>query len=80
MIGRLKEAIGATLKILAGPNSPTTVEPRAIGVARVSIGGSLARACLTFIQATVDELCSTGSYGFAKDSFSNAALNRRVTR
>jgi len=80
LIGRLTEAIEAPLNILAGPNSPTTAEPQAMGVARVSISGSLARACLALIQATADELRSTGSYGFARDSFSNAALNRRFTR
>ena len=52
LIGRLTEAIEAPLNILAGPNSPTTAEPQAMGVARVSIGGSVACACLTLIQAT----------------------------
>ena len=52
LIGRLTDAIKAPLSILAGPNSPTTAEPQAMGVARVSIGGSVACACLTLIQAT----------------------------
>lgn len=80
LIERLVGAIEAPLNILAGPNSPSTAELQEMGVARVSIGGSLARACLTLIETAADELRSTGTYCFAKDSFSNAVLNRRFAR
>lgn len=80
LIGRLADAIEAPLNILAGPNSPSTAELEALGVARVSIGGSLARACLTLVETAARELLSSGTYDFAKDSFSNAELNRRFGR
>ena len=80
LIGRLTEVLEAPLSILAGLKSPTTAEPQAMGVARASIGGSLACACLTLIQATADELRSTGSCRDARDNFSNAALSSRFTR
>ncbi len=79
LIERLADAIEAPLNILAGPASPSTAELQAMGVARVSIGGSLARACLTLIENAAAELRGTGTYGYGKDSFSNAALNRRFT-
>ena len=79
LIRRLADAIDAPLNILAGPTSPTTAELQAMGVARVSIGGSLARACLKLVENAAAELRTTGSYGYAEDSFSNAALNRRFT-
>ena len=44
LIGRLTEVLEAPLSILAGLNSPTTAELQAMGVARASIGGSLACA------------------------------------
>ncbi len=77
LIKRLVDAIEAPLNILAGPASPSTAELQELGVARVSIGGSLARACLTLIENAAAELRGTGTYGYAEDSFSNAVLNRR---
>ena len=77
LIGRLADAIEGPLNILAGPSTPSTAELRAIGVARVSIGGSLARACLTLVEVAAAELRGPGTYGYGKDTFSNAELNRR---
>ena len=77
LIARLADVIEAPLNILAGPNSPATAELQAMGVARVSIGGSLARACLTLVENAAAELRNTGTYSYAKDTFSNAVLNRR---
>jgi 2-methylisocitrate lyase-like PEP mutase family enzyme len=48
-----------------------------MGVARVSIGSSLARACLTLVENAAAELRNIGTYSYAKDTFSNAVLNRR---
>jgi 2-methylisocitrate lyase-like PEP mutase family enzyme len=77
LIERLADAIEAPLNILAGPASPSTAELQAMGVARVSIGGSLARACLTLVENAAAELRNIGTYSYAKDTFSNAVLNRR---
>jgi 2-methylisocitrate lyase-like PEP mutase family enzyme len=77
LIQQLTNAIDGPLNILAGPTSPSTAELQAMGVARVSIGGSLARACLSLVENAAAELRDAGTYGYGKDTFSNAALNKR---
>jgi 2-methylisocitrate lyase-like PEP mutase family enzyme len=77
LIGRLAQAVEGPLNILAGAATPPTARLQELGVARVSIGGSLARACLKLVQHAAEELRNEGTFGYAKDSFSNAELNRR---
>ncbi|MEX2614786.1 MAG: isocitrate lyase/phosphoenolpyruvate mutase family protein [Alphaproteobacteria bacterium] len=77
LIGRLAQAVEGPLNILAGATTPPTARLQELGVARVSIGGSLARACLKLVQHAAAELRDGGTFGYAKDSFSNAELNRR---
>ncbi len=77
LIGRLAAAIDGPLNILAGAGSPATAKMWALGVARVSIGGSLARACLKLTANAAAELRDSGTYEFARDSFSNPEMNRK---
>jgi len=77
LIGRLAEAIEGPLNILAGPASPPAADMQKLGVARVSIGGSLARACLSLVENAAAELRGPGTYGYGKDTFSNGQLNQR---
>lgn len=79
LVQQLTNAIDGPLNILAEPTSPSTAELQAMGVARVSIGGSLARACLNLVENAAAELRDAGTYGYGKDTFSNAALNKRFT-
>lgn len=79
LIQRLTNAIDGPLNILAGPTSPSTAALQAMGVARVSIGGRLARACLKLVENAAAELRGPGTYGYAEGAFSNDALNRRFT-
>lgn len=79
LIQRLADAIDGPLNILAGPTSPSTAELQAMGVARVSIGGSLARACLKLVENAAAELRGSGTYGYGEGGFSNDALNQRFT-
>lgn len=77
LIGRLAAAIEGPLNILAGARSPATARLRDLGVARVSIGGSLARACLKLVANAAAELRDQGTYEFCRDSFSNPEMNRK---
>lgn len=77
LIKRLAAAIDGPLNILAGARTPSSSRLQELGVARVSIGGSLARACLKLVQHAAEELRDLGTFDFAKDSFSNAEVNRR---
>ena len=77
LIGRLAAAIDGPLNILAGANSPSTAKMRELGVARVSIGGSLARACLKLAADAASELRDSGTYEFSRRSFSNPQMNRK---
>lgn len=75
-IHQLVRRIDAPVNILATPASPTVKELQELGVARVSIGGSLARAVLTFIHTSAIELRDHGSYRFAENIFSQEDVNR----
>ncbi len=74
-IGRLVEHIDAPVNILAGPGAPSIAELQALGVARVSVGGSLMRATLTAVTHAAQELRTAGTYGYAEGALTHAALN-----
>ncbi len=75
VIAELVRAIDAPVNILAGPGSPSVAELHALGVARVSIGGSLMRAALTLIRRAAAELRTDGTYTYADGALSHADLN-----
>ena len=77
LIGRLVAATDGPLNILAGAATPPIAQLQELGVARVSIGGSLARACLKLVQNAAEELRDKGTFSYTRDSFSNTELNRR---
>ena len=61
-IGRLVVGVGAPLNVLAGRAGPTIPELRVLGVARMSVGPSIALAVMARIRATAEELLGPGSY------------------
>ena len=77
-IRRLAAAIPAPLNIVAGLAStidaPTLFS---LGVRRVSLGGSLARAALSGLERAGRELLDTGTLGFLDGAISYADLQRR---
>lgn len=77
-IGRLVQAIGGLINILAGPGSPSVPELRALGVARVSVGGAVMRATLGLVRRAAAELRDTGTFGFADGMVSQAEMNRNL--
>lgn len=74
-IRKLIEAIEAPLNILAGPGSPSIPELESLGVARISLGSSLARAALTKAIDAVKELRKTGTYSVLEGSLSHTDVN-----
>lgn len=76
IIARLVKAIDGPLNVLAGPNSPPLATLKSLGVKRVSIGGSLARATLALIRRAAEELRGPGTYGYAQDAIPHTEMNR----
>lgn len=78
-IRRLAAEIPAPLNIVAGLAANVIDAPTlfSLGVKRVSVGGSLARAALSVVERAGRELLNTGTLGFLKDSISYADVQRR---
>jgi len=77
-IRRLAAAIPAPLDIVGGlanlVDAPTLFS---LGVTRVSLGGSLARASLSFLERAGQELLDSGTLGFLDGAIAYADLQRR---
>jgi 2-methylisocitrate lyase-like PEP mutase family enzyme len=77
-VRRLAEAIPAPLNIVAGLASRTDAPTLfALGVKRVSLGGSLARASLSFLERAGRELLDSGTLGFLDGAIAYAELQGR---
>ncbi len=77
-IRRLAAAIPGPLNVVAGLanviDAPTLFS---LGVTRVSLGGSLARAALTMVERAGRELLDSGTLGFLDGAIAYADLQRR---
>ncbi|MBS1897290.1 MAG: isocitrate lyase/phosphoenolpyruvate mutase family protein [Actinobacteria bacterium] len=78
-IGRLAAEIPVPLNIVAGLAAHVVPVPQlfALGVRRVSLGGSLARAALTALESAGRELLDTGTLGFLDGALPYAEVQRR---
>jgi len=77
-IQRLAAAIPAPLNIVAGlANTVDAPTLFSLGVRRVSLGGSLARASLSMLERAGRELLETGTLGFLEGAIGYADLQRR---
>lgn len=61
-VATLAKAIDAPLNVLAGPGAPSVAELGELGVARVSIGSSLAAAAYALAKRGARELLGQGTY------------------
>lgn len=78
-IGRLADAIPGPLNIVAGlANSIPAPELYALGVTRVSLGGSLARASYSLLDRAASELREAGTLDFLDGAMSYAEMQRRL--
>ncbi len=77
-IRRLCDAIPGPLNVVAGLantiDAPTLLS---LGVRRISLGGSLARAALSTLERAGQELIDTGTLGFLDGAIGYADLQRR---
>ena len=80
---RTAEEIGTLVREVAGPvnvvmglagSALTVAELQDLGVRRISIGGSLARACLGLIRRAAEEMAGKGSFSFADGQIANGEL------
>jgi 2-methylisocitrate lyase-like PEP mutase family enzyme len=77
-IRRLAEAIPAPLNLVAGLASTTDASTLySLGVRRISVGGSLARAALSAVEQAGRELLDTGTLGFLDGTMGYADLQAR---
>jgi len=77
-IHRLATAIPGPLNVVAGlANTIDAPELFSLGVKRVSLGGSLARAALSFLERAGRELHDSGTLSFLEGAVGYAELQRR---
>lgn len=72
--------VAAPLNILVGPGSPTIGELAAAGVARISLGSSIAAAAYGLAQRAVREALETGSYSTLDESLDYGEINALLAR
>ena len=78
-IARLVVEIDAPVNVVAGLTEPVIDAGtlRAIGVARISVGGTLTRAVLTVVESAGREMLEHGTFGFAAGAVSYGELQNR---
>jgi 2-methylisocitrate lyase-like PEP mutase family enzyme len=79
-LAALVEAIDAPLNVLAGPGSPAIAELARLGVARVSLGSSIAQAAYGLIRRAAQEAFTLGTYTAIADHMDYAELNSLLRR
>jgi 2-methylisocitrate lyase-like PEP mutase family enzyme len=75
-IARIVRELGHPINALGGPGSPPIPELQRVGVARVSLGSSPARAALGLARRIAQELLSTGTYQTLESAPSFAEMNQ----
>jgi 2-methylisocitrate lyase-like PEP mutase family enzyme len=83
-IGELVREIDGPLNVLGArggaPSALPVAELGALGVRRVSIGGSLAVAALALVRRAAEELRDRGTFSYAGEAVSNAEANALMVR
>lgn len=74
-VAALADGIDAPLNILAGPGAPDVRALGGLGVARVSLGSSVAAAAYAVVQHSARELFDTGSYTSLEGDLTYGQLN-----
>ena len=73
------QSVTKPVNVVRGGPGPSLAELEAAGVRRVSLGGSLSRVALTALKQASDEILSSGTFGFADDILTTAAVNELMT-
>lgn len=74
-IATLVAGIAAPLNVLAGPGAPPVPELAKLGVARVSLGSSVAQAAYAAVSRAARELLADGTYSALAGALDYAELN-----
>lgn len=75
VIGRVVEAVGVPVNVLALPNAPTVSELASVGVARVSLGSLFAWAAYGALVDATEELLGPGTSTYAAGLLPTALRN-----
>ena len=76
IIRRMVGAIGGPINILTRPAGPGVPDLKALGVARVSVGGMLMLATMGLVRRAAAELAGPGTYGFAEGLVAHPEMNK----
>lgn len=76
-IATVLREIDRPLNVLMGfaDGNLSVAELTELGVKRISVGATLARAAMGAFQRAAEELRTAGTFGFARDAASGAKLN-----
>lgn len=80
LIGQVAAAIDGPMNVLAGPDTPSVPELKALGVRRVTVGSGFAKAALTLVKKGAEELKTTGTFEFTRGVFSQPEIHRILSR
>ena len=80
-IGRLTAEIDAPVNVVAGLVEPVldAATLRELGVARISVGGTLTRAALSLVDRAGREMLEHGTFGFADGAISYGEFQQRFS-
>jgi 2-methylisocitrate lyase-like PEP mutase family enzyme len=74
-VATLVKSVDRPVNVLMGPGGASVSDLAALGVRRVSVGGSLARAALSGFLKAARELKDQGTFGFTADATPHTELN-----
>jgi 2-methylisocitrate lyase-like PEP mutase family enzyme len=72
-------AIDGPMNVLAGPDTPSVPELKALGVKRVTVGSGFTKAALSLVQKGAEELKTTGTFEFTRGVLSQPDVHRILT-
>jgi 2-methylisocitrate lyase-like PEP mutase family enzyme len=78
-VAALVRGIAAPVNVLAGPGAPPVPQLARLGVARVSLGSSVAEAAYAVVERAARELLAEGTYAALAGAKDYAALNALLT-
>jgi len=76
LIGRVAAAINGPMNVLAGADTPSVAELKALGVRRMTVGSNFAKAALTLVRKGAEELLTKGTYEFSRGVYSQPEIHR----
>lgn len=79
-IAKLVRAVAAPLNILAGPGAPPIPDLAKLGVARISLGSSVAEAAYAVVRRAATEVLGTGTYSALSGTLGYGTMNTLMSQ